>query len=286
MTIDYEDLIARRSEGRRFSYTDTQVMLYNLSIGMGRDPLDAKELPYVFERPALQVVPSIASALTTGGASILAGVPIDWAKVLHGEQRLTVHQPFPPSADLIADVSVSEVTDKGADKGATITLKIEARLAVDDSPVYTAENVTFARGNGGFGGPTKSKSTPHPLPDRAPDIVFVSETRPDQALLYRLNGDRNPLHADPDFARQAGFPSPILHGLCSYGIACRAVLASVCDYDATRIAAFDVRFSAPIFPGETIHTDIWVDGPTVSFRNRIEARGIVSLNNGRCLIRA
>jgi acyl dehydratase len=115
-------------------------------------------------------------------------------------------------------------------------------------------------------------------------LVHVTETRADQALLYRLNGDRNPLHAEPEFAKRAGFPAPILHGLCSYGIACRAVLASVCGYDPARIKSFDVRCTSPVFPGETLHTDIWVDGQIVSFRSRVEARGITSLSNGRCAI--
>jgi acyl dehydratase len=283
MPIDYDDLISRRADGKAFSYADTRVMLYNLSVGMGRDPLDPKELPFVFEQPALRAVPSFAAVLGGGGANLLAGVDIDWNKVLHGEQRLTVHRPLPPSAELVGSSWISEVTDKGADKGAVITLTVDVRLASGE-PLYTMDNVIFARGNGGFGGPAKSSFTPHQTPERAPDIVHVTETRRDQALLYRLNGDRNPLHAEPEFAKRAGFPAPILHGLCSYGIACRAVLASVCDYDPARMKSFDVRFTSPVFPGETIHTDIWVDGEVVSFRSRIEARGITSLNNGRCLI--
>ena len=150
--------------------------------------------------------------------------------------------------------------------------------------LYDTENVTFARGNGGFGGPSKSSAVPHMLPARAPDIVHVTETRPDQALLYRLSGDRNPLHAEPGFAKGAGFPKPILHGLCSYGIACRAILAAVAGYDPARIKQFDVRFTSPVFPGETIHTDIWVDGEIVSFRSRIAAREVISINNGRCIV--
>jgi acyl dehydratase len=150
--------------------------------------------------------------------------------------------------------------------------------------LYTTENVVFARADGGFGGPSKSRFVPHVLPERAPDIIHVAETRKDQALLYRLNGDRNPLHADPRFAQRVGFPAPILHGMCTYGIACRAVLASVCSYNTSRIGAFDVRFTSPVFPGEKVHTDIWVDGGVVSFRSRIEARGVTAVNNGRCVI--
>jgi acyl dehydratase len=285
MPLNYDELINRRADDRAFSYTDTQVMLYNLGVGMGRDPLDEKELPFVFERPALKAVPTVASVLGGGGGNLLAGVDINWNLVLHGEQRLTVHRPFPPSADLIGSSRIAELVDKGADKGAVIAIAADVRLASGE-PLYTMESVMFARGDGGFGGPSKSRFTPHVPPDRAPDIVHVSETRCDQALLYRLNGDRNPLHAEPEFARRAGFPAPILHGLCSYGIACRAVLATVCDYDPARMKSFDVRFTSPVFPGETIHTDIWVDGEVVSFRSRIEARGVVSINNGRCVVAA
>jgi acyl dehydratase len=282
--LDYDDLMSRRADDRPLAYTDTQMLLYNLSVGMGRDPSDERELPFVFERPHLKVVPTAAAVLGGGSGGLLGGAPIDWTKVLHGEQRLTARRPIPPAAELVGSSRISEVTDKGADKGATITITVDVRLASGE-PLYSMDNVIFARGNGGFGGPSKSAAVPHVMPERAPDLTQATETRADQALLYRLNGDRNPLHAEPDFAARAGFPRPILHGLCSYGIACRAVLASVLDYDPTKLKTFDVRFTSPVFPGETIHTDIWVDGDVVSFRSRIEARGVISLNNGRCLIR-
>ncbi|MFV8817904.1 MaoC/PaaZ C-terminal domain-containing protein [Haliea sp. E17] len=281
MPFTYDEIIAKRADDVPFSYTDTQMLLYNLSVGMGRDPYDEQELPFVFEKPALQVLPSAAAVLGGGGASILSSVDIDWNKLLHGEQRLQMHRTIPASAELLGTTRISEVVDKGAAKGAIVTLEMDVRLASGE-PLYTMENVIFMRGNGGCGGPDKSAKTPHTLPERAPDLVHVSETRPDQALLYRLNGDRNPLHAQPAFAERAGFPRPILHGLCSYGIACRAVLASVCAYDPARIRSFDVRFTSPVYPGETIHTDIWVDGDTVSFRCRVEERDIVLINNGRC----
>jgi acyl dehydratase len=284
MPFTYDEVISRRIENVPFRYEDTRVLLYNLGVGMGRDPFDTKEMPFFFERPALRAVPTIASVLG-GGGNPLAGIDLNLTMILHGEQRLSLYRPFPPSADLIGSSWISEVVDKGPEKGAIITMTTEAKLATGE-PLYSSDNVLFARGDGGCGGPSKSKFSPHVMPERAPDIVHVTETRPDQALLYRLNGDRNPLHAEPAFAKRAGFPGPILHGLCSYGIACRAVLASVCDYDPARMKSFDVRFTSPVFPGETIHTDIWVDGDVVSFRSRIEARGVTSINNGRCLISA
>jgi acyl dehydratase len=285
MAINYDDLMSRRADGVKVSYSDQQVLLYNLSIGMGRDPLDEKELPFVFEKPVLRVVPTFATTLLGGGFAVLGGTGLNVQMILHGEERLTIHRPFPAAADLTASIWISEIVDKGADKGALITVTSEACLATGE-PLFTTDHLIFARGDGGFGGPSQSGFTPHSLPARVPDIVHVTETRPDQALLYRLNGDRNPLHAQPDQAKRAGFPRPILHGLGSYGIACRAILATVCDYDIARIKRFDARFTSPVYPGETIHTDIWVDGEEISYRSRVEARGVTLLNNGRCVAAA
>ena len=249
--IKYEDALTQKLTGVKASYSDTETMLYAYSIGMGRDPLDKTELPFVFElgEEPLRTVPTMAAVL--GRGNITAGLKLDYTLVLHGEQRLTVHRPLPPKADLVSDSRVVEVLDKGAGKGAL---------------VYT-ETVLRIEG------------------ESEPDHRHVIETRPDQALIYRLNGDRNPLHADPELAKRAGFPVPILHGLCSYAIACRAVLASVCGNDPTKIASFDVRFTSPVYPGETIETEIWVDGDVVSFRCKVIERGVTSINNGKCLLR-
>ena len=283
MTINYQDAMSKAKLGQTSAYGDTQTMLYALSIGMGRDPLDPRELPFVFEGAELKAVPTMAAVLSPN--TLVSELNIDMALMLHGEQRLTLHRPLPVKASLVSEVRVSEILDKGAGKGALIFLETILREAGDDRPLVTLGSTLFARGDGGFGGPTKPASAPHLIPERAPDLTHVTQTRPDQALLYRLNGDRNPLHVDPDLARRGGFPAPILHGLCSYAIACRAVLAAVCDYDPNRIASFDVRFTSPVYPGETISTDIWVDNGVVSFRCRVEARGVVSINNGRCLLR-
>jgi acyl dehydratase len=230
-------------------------------------------------------VPTYATLLSQGGSKAIAGIGLNVTRILHGEERLVVHRPLPPSAELVSSSWVSEVVDKGPEKGAIITVTTEGRLRTGEA-LYSADHVIFARGDGGLGGPTTSKAAQHVLPERKPDLVHLTQTRRDEALLYRLNGDRNPLHVDPEAARRAGFPAPILHGMCSYGMACRAVLASVCDYDASRIRSFDARFSSPVFPGEAIHTDIWVDGDVVSFRSRVEARGVTTLTNGRCVVGA
>lgn len=282
MAINYERLMALKRDGDRFRYGDRETMLYALGIGMGRDPLDEQELAYVFEQPGLKTVPSMASVLAR--VPLLKDCGYDYSKVLHGEQKLTLHRALPPEGELVARSRVVAAYDKGPGKGAVILTETEVRLASDDQPLFTQQSTTFARGDGGFGGPAGSGPAPHPIPERAPDQSVTLETRKDQALLYRLNGDRNPLHADPALAKRVGFPVPILHGLCTYGTACRAILKSVAAYDHTRIRGFDVRFSAPVYPGESIATDIWLDARVVSFRCRVPERDVVVINNGRCLL--
>ena len=283
MALDYARLMALKRDGDRFKYTDRETMLYAIGVGMGANPLNREELPFVFETPALKTVPTMASVLTR--IPLLRDCGYDYTKVVHGEQRLILHRPLPVEGELIASARVTEAYDKGEGKGAVIYTETAARSAADGNAMFTLHSVTFARGDGGFGGPAGSGPAPHALPERTPDATVTLATRKDQALLYRLNGDRNPLHADPDLARRVGFPAPILHGLCTYGVACRAVLQEIVAYDHTRITGFDVRFSAPVYPGDAIATDLWVDGRTVSFRCRVAARDdVVVLNNGRCLL--
>ena len=283
MAIDYDHLMSLKMSGEKFHYGDQETMLYALGVGLGRDPLDEAELDFTFERDELKTVPSMASVLAR--VPLLSHCGWDYTKVLHGEQRVELHRPLPPEADLIADARVIEAYDKGADKGALIYFETTVRTAHDDAPLFTQTSSTFARGDGGFGGATSPSPIPHPIPDRAPDLECAFQTRPDQALLYRLNGDRNPLHADPALAKKVGFRAPILHGLCTYGIACASILKTVCHYDHRLIASLDVRFSAPVYPGETIVTDMWRDANVVSFQCRVPERDVVVIRNGRCALR-
>jgi acyl dehydratase len=284
VSLNYNHLMSLKREGDRFHYTDRETMLYAIGVGMGRDPYDENELPFVFEKSELKTVPSMATVLAR--TPLLKDCGYDYSKVVHGEQRLTLHRPLPQEAELIADTRVTEAYDKGPGKGAVIYTETKARSAADGKPMFTLGSTTFARGDGGFGGPAGSGPDPHKIPERKPDLSLALETRVDQALLYRLNGDRNPLHADPELAKRVGFPVPILHGLCTYGTACRAVLQAACKYDHRRITSFDVRFSAPVYPGETIITDMWVDGPVVSFRCRLKEREAIVINNGKCMLAA
>ncbi|MFM9937884.1 MAG: MaoC/PaaZ C-terminal domain-containing protein [Hyphomicrobiaceae bacterium] len=284
MALNYDKLMGLKRTGDRFSYTDRETMLYAIGIGMGRDPYDEKELAYTFERAKLKTVPTLATVLQR--VALLKDCGYDYTKVVHGEQRLTLHRPLEPEGEIIVDSRVLSAFDKGVGKGAVINTEMAARSAADNKPLYTLVSTTFARGDGGFGGPNGAGLEPHKIPDRKPDLTAASETRLDQALLYRLCGDRNPLHADPELAKRVGFPVPILHGLCTYGTACRTILREVAKYDHTKITGFDVRFSSPVYPGETVLTDMWMDGPVVSFRCRLKERDVTVINNGRCSLAA
>lgn len=284
MAIDYDHIMSLKMTDREFRYGDRETMLYALGVGMGRDPLDETELAYTFEKRTLKTVPTMASVLTR--MPLLKDCGYDYSRVLHGEMKLELHRPLPPEGEILADARVVEAYDKGEGKGALIYTETAARGKSDGAPIFTATSATFARGDGGFGGCTDPSPEPHTVPDREPDASCALETRPDQALLYRLNGDRNPLHADPELAKRVGFPVPILHGLCTYGTACLAILKTLCDYDHTAIQSFDARFSAPVYPGETIVTDMWRDGNIVSFQCRLAERDAVVIRNGKCSLAA
>ncbi len=284
MALDYEQLMARTEEDIPFSYTDRDTMLYALSIGMGRNPLDRKELPYVYELGgAPSTVPTLATVLVPD--MFPKDLGWDYSQVLHSEQRMRLYRPLPAAADLLINKRVVDAFDRGPSRGALILLEAEGRLASDDTVLFTLGCTIVARGDGGFGGPAGKGPVPHRAPRREPDLSCDIGTREDQALFYRLTGDRNPLHADPKAASAVGFDRPILHGLCTLGIACNAILKTICDYDYTLIEEFDARFSSPVMPGDTITTDMWQDGNVISFACSAKERGAVVLRNGKCTLR-
>ena len=283
MAINYDELMQAKSTGIAASYGDRETMLYALGIGFMRDPMNKDELPFVYEN-GLKTVPTMATVIGWGGGNIMAKSGINYLMVVHGEQRVTLHRPLPISADVLIDQRVLGVFDKGKDKGAVLVTESVMKEKASGEKLCTLVGSTFARGDGGFGGPKDGAPEPHPIPTRAPDLVHEADTRADQAFIYTLSGDRNPLHRDPNVAKMAGFPRPILHGLCSYGTACRSVISTVCKYDPTKITEFNVRFSAPVFPGETIVTEMWVDGNVVSYRSKLKERDVVVLNNGKCTL--
>jgi acyl dehydratase len=290
MPIDYDDMMQSGATGLEARYDEKDVMLYALGVGFMRDPLDEKELSFAYEGQGLKVVPTFATVINRGDAPaerqrMPQKSSINFMMVVDGERRITFHKPMAPRAEVVADERVLEVLDKGAGRGAVLIQERVVRDKASGEKLHTIVSSIFARGDGGFGGPERGGPELHTLPARAPDLIKECDTRPDQAFLYALSGDRNPLHRDPAMAKAVGFPRPILHGLCSYGTACRAILSAVADYKPERIKQFDVRFSKPVFPGETLVVEIWADGATLSFRASVKERpGTVVLNNGLCLL--
>ncbi len=282
MAIDQDRLMNWPFEAVEQTYTTKDTILYALGLGLGADPLDERQLDFVFEENDFKALPTMAVVLAGPGFWVREpDSGIDWVKVLHGEQGLKIHKPLPPEATVVATTKVTGLVDKGADKGALI---YSERTLVDKSTgdeLATLTSTTFGRGDGGFGGAAGPTKPVHPIPDRKPDMVCDLNTLPQAALIYRLSGDPNPLHASPGVARAANFKAPILHGLCTLGVAGHAILKSACDYDTSRFKSLDLRFSAPVYPGETIRTEMWNDDGIVSFRSSVIERDVVVLNNGR-----
>jgi acyl dehydratase len=291
MSIHYPDILQGRTGPWTFSYGDKDVMLYALGVGMGRDPLDPAERAFVYEKD-LKVVPTAVTVLSLPSDGQLPKVEfpaesrsseLNNELVVHGEEKVELHRPLPPGGTFTAQGRTIGAYDKGAGKGALIVSETIWRDA-DGERVATVTASIFARGDGGFGGPAEAPA-PHAVPSRAPDLSLDFPTRPDQALLYRLNGDRTPLHCDPEVARRAGYPEPILHGLCTFGITCRAVLQAVTDFDPDQILSHQARFSAPVYPGDTITIDLWKDGKAISFEAHVRARNVTVIKNGLTVLR-
>lgn len=280
MPLDYQTIKNWQFADIRHRYEDKDTILYALGIGLGADPMDAAQLRYVYEQD-LQTIPTLATVLAHPGFWMndpRAG--IDWVRLVHGEQRLQLHAPLPASGTVIGKSRVTHVIDKGADKGALV---VTERTLHDDQGQHlaTLQQVTFCRGDGGFGQGDEALPPLPATPARAADRSCQLSVAPNAALLYRLNADRNPLHADPEVASKAGYPQPILHGLCTYGMAAHAIIKTCCDYDAARLTGLNARFSSPVFPGETLQCDIWQDaGNTLQFIVRAIDRDVVVMSHG------
>jgi acyl dehydratase len=283
MTIVYEKVMALTVPPVEVTYGPKDCMLYALGVGLGQDPMNEDELEFVYEKQ-LKVLPTMATVLGYG-VSWAREAGIDQLRVVNGEQGFTLHKPLEPEATVVGRSRIIEVIDKGAGKGALILSERKVSDKASGELIATITQTAFCRGDGGFGGPPRQAPAPHPIPERAPDMFCDLPTRPEMALIYRLSGDYNPLHAEPAFARAAGFERPILHGLGTFGVSGHAVLKTLCGYDPNRLAAFAGRFSAPVFPGETIRTEMWLDGAVVSFRARVLERDVIAINNGRAEIR-
>lgn len=271
--FDPQHLVALPPLETRQSLTREQVMLYALGVG-------ASELPFVFE-DGLQALPAMAVTLAYPGFVWRdPALGVDWQRLLHAETSITLHAPLPVEGELIGRTRFGPVFDKGADKGA-IAYHVREIHDAAGTHIATVRNGSFLRSEGGRGGTDGAQPAPHAIPDRAPDYVVELASAANQALIYRLSGDFNPLHVDPAVAAAAGFPGPILHGLCTFGIAGRALLAALCGNDPSRLKRQDARFSSPVFPGETIRTEIWrEDEGRAAYRAVVAGRDTVVLNNG------
>jgi acyl dehydratase len=282
--IDPDTLMRRPLPPVTQAYTERDSILYALGVGAGSvDP--ATDLRYLYEGApgGLQALPGMAVVLATGPFWMQdPATGIDWRRILHGEQTLRLHRPLPAAARVVGQQRIEALIDKGAGKGALMLLGRTLHDAGSGDLLATVGSTVFMRGDGGFGGRPDGAPRPHPMPEgRGPELALDLPTRAEQAALYRLSGDLNPLHVDPAVAAAAGFERPILHGLCSYGIAARAVIRLLCGNEATRLTRFDARFASPAFPGETLRTEVWRDGPgRASFRARVVERDQIILNHG------
>jgi acyl dehydratase len=264
------DAVGTETDPAEARWTSKDSLLYALGVGAGATDPTGFELEFTTEnsdgitQQALPTMPVVISAAGGGGRNPMDAIgTFDYAMLVHGEQAITLHQPVPVEGSATIKGRIASMYDKG--KAAVVVLESEA---VDPSgaPLWTNTMSAFIRGEGGWGGDRGPSGPRNVPPERDPDHVVSYTTRTDQALLYRLNGDRNPLHSDPKFAARAGFPKPILHGLCTYGFTGRALLHAVCGSDPTRFKAVEGRFSHPVMPGDTLDVKIWVDGNEAIFQ--------------------
>ncbi|MGH1452712.1 MAG: MaoC/PaaZ C-terminal domain-containing protein [Paracoccaceae bacterium] len=280
--LDYDALMAREFTPVEQTYTQKDTILYALGLGLGTDPLNPAHLRATYEgAEGFCALPAMVNVLTYPGFwAMEPDTGITWQQLLHGEQSLTLHAPLPDSGTLIGVTRITGIVDKGEGKGAliyserAITDKATGRL------IATVAGTSFARGDGGFGGPSGPVKSVHTLPDGAPDATHDHKTPEGAALIYRLSGDFNPLHADPAIAKGVGFDRPILHGLCSLGVAAWSITQAMAGGRSEALKHLQLRFSSPVYPGETIRTEMWKNGDDISFRARVVERDVVVLNNG------
>ncbi|HEX3335166.1 MAG TPA: MaoC/PaaZ C-terminal domain-containing protein [Jatrophihabitans sp.] len=286
MPIDLSVALGAELPAQEFSWTSSDVLLYHLALGAGAAPTDPRELRYATEKN-LQVLPTFA--VVAQSVHVFEpprvqypGISIDLAQVLHGAQRVDVHRPLPTDGAARAASRVKGIYDKGS----AAVVETETTVTdLDGTRLWTNTSSIFARGEGGFGG-DRGPSGPSGPPEREPDAVIVTPTLPQQALWYRLLGDRNPLHSDPEFAATAGFPAPILHGLCTYGMVAKAVVDELLEGDATRVGGFGVRFAGVVFPGETLRTAVWRESGRFVLATTVDERAGAAALSGADLVLA
>jgi acyl dehydratase len=279
--MNLDRILAKTFPATPHAVVPRDCMLYALGVGVGARADSAADLRFCYE-DGLKVFPAMVNVICHPGAWVKEPeLGIDWVKILHGEQSFVIHRPLQPGKTYFGAFRVADVIDKGPGKGALLYLEKQLRESGHEEVVSTVTSTYVLRGDGGCGGTGSTAPAIHPIPERAPDCSISLTTLPQAGLIYRLSGDYNPIHADPVMARKAGFERPILHGLCTMGVATHAILQAYCDDEPDRLKSVSLRFSAPVYPGETIVTEFWRDGPVVSFRASAAQRGVVVLNNGR-----
>ncbi len=280
MAVQYEKLLAYDSGELRVSYGARECIVYALGIGIGMDPMDREQLEFVHER-WMEAFPAMVGVLGWIGRTFSTDPQygIDERRVVAAAQAIELHRPLAPEATLIARTRVKDVIDKGPG-GAAIIIAERTLRTESGEVVAVIQNTSFARGQGGFGGSSTASPPVPKAPQGVPQFSCDLPTPPNLALIYRLNGDENPLHVDPERAAVAGFPRPILHGLATYGVAAHALLRTLAAYRVERFHAMQARFVKPVFPGDTIRTEMWQQGEQVAFRCRVPERGEVVLDNG------
>lgn len=284
MALNYETLLASPPAIKHQAYEARDSIIYALGVGLGAEHEDERQLRYLWERDLLALPTSASTLAWTRFADLDIGMT--YTKIVHAEQRMVIHKPVPPTGSVTSELRVKDVVDRGEAKGAMIYFERKLIDDSDKSVISTQILSILARGDGGFGGPDRPSLPSHKVPERQPDLTCDLQVSTRSALIYRLMGDVNPLHIDPVAARKVGFKGPILHGLATYGFVGHALLKSLLDYDASRLLELDGRFSSPVYPGDRLQTDLWVDGDIVSLRVSVPDRDAVVFANGRARIRA
>jgi acyl dehydratase len=286
MAIDPGKALGAAIPGGEASWTKDQIILYHLGIGAGNPPTDPRELSYTYEKD-LRVIPSfgvipVFSAL--GGIATVPGLAGEFnlLLLLHGEQDIEIHKAIPVEAKVKSSGKVASIADKG--KAAVVVLETETRDSSSNELLFTNRFTLFLRGAGGFGG-DRGQDVKIDPPTRAADFEVESPTLPQQALLYRLSGDKNPIHVDPAAAKLAGQDRPFLHGLCSFGIVCKAAVDAALGGDTRQVARYQARFAGLVFPGETIVTSLWKEGNRVLISAKTKERGTPVVSNAAITLR-
>ncbi len=282
VSINFDSLLAASVNDMPCKYGMEHAILYALGAGFGRDGADIRERDYCYEGKSLRTVPAMAGALLNN--DFLADCGWDAARVFVADQKLELYRPLPARAELVADRRVVAVLDHGRALGVSIMIESEVRMATDGTVLFTLGSTLMAGGDGGFGGPEGSGPLPHKLPERDADLACELQSFQDQPLIFRLSGDRSPLYVDDAVARSLGFRTTPLQEQCVAGMACRAILQTICEYDYTLISGFDLRFVAAVYPGEVLVTEMWQDRNIVSFRCVVRDRNKVVIDNGKCTL--